>query len=500
MIIASIGGISRLHSVERERGRPTMSCDIARESSSTARACFKTPEGRYNLAKATPGAESARASTTTRCENENLARVRRRMTRATLSGVEYVVVNVKEGVGVMSIDANGANEVVKKIAFDGADVTALAWRARSVRDGYDLLVGMANGEVHGVDLASSLLEKGKRGTTLGKWNAKGGTTSARVTAVAWRERGESSASASRGRNEEGDREFAFDWVATYADGSLFTYDSRRVGAEEGTFAPVVDRSALSVVQASKANANPVERWHFGRSPLTAVAFSPDCDLLAVVNGDGMCRILDVDGSRPNVVAGFKSYYAGFNAVKWSACGRYVIAGGESDLIEVWGLYEREVIAWGCGGHRSWICEIGVDASRSAGGVGRALRFVSVGEDCRVALWDVIIPGDDDDVPNAERDEVHWSEREERALSASSHRRASSFSGPDAKVCQAARRDEVPRVVPVMTHKLHDHPVSAVAFTQDGILTASSCDVKLWLRPENSRRYVKNNHELSEFSD
>ena len=74
----------------------------------------------------------------------------------------------------------------------------------------------------------------------------------------------------------------------------------------------------------------------------------------------MCRVLDVELDRPNIVAGFKSYYAGFNAVTWSPCGRYVIAGGESDMLEIWGLYEREVVAWGCGGHRSWITDVAVD--------------------------------------------------------------------------------------------------------------------------------------------
>jgi len=49
----------------------------------------------------------------------------------------------------------------------------------------------------------------------------------------------------------------------------------------------------------------------------------------------------------------------------------------------------------------------------------------------------------------------------------------------------------------MTHKLHDNPVSAVAFTKEGILTAALCDVKLWLRPESSARYVRNEHEYSD---
>jgi WD40 repeat protein len=363
-------------------------------------------------------------------------------------------------------------------------------------------VGLANGEVHAVDLETNLNDKTKRTTSAGRWNANGELTKARATAVVWRDGASERNVFERAMNDEltsstaREDEFSFDWIALHADGSLFTYDSRRDGAPHAAFPPLADASALSVVQSTDAKSNPMARWHFGRSPLTAAAFSPDCERLAIVNGDGMCRIVDVADCRPNVVAGFKSYYAGFNAVTWSLCGRYVIAGGESDLIEVWGWYEREVIAWGCGGHRSWICDIGVDDVHSAKGDGRTLRFVSVGEDCRIALWDVVIPGDDD-ITHAERDDPERRDFSAPAESTARHSRTTSFAGPDAMVSQAARRDEVPRVVPLMTHKLHDNPVSAVVFTKEGILTAALADVKLWLRPENSSRYVKNDHEYSD---
>lgn len=34
-------------------------------------------------------------------------------------------------------------------------------------------------------------------------------------------------------------------------------------------------------------------------------------------------------------------------------GKYVLAGGEDDLVQVWGMEERKVVAWG-EGHNSWV--------------------------------------------------------------------------------------------------------------------------------------------------
>lgn len=73
--------------------------------------------------------------------------------------------------------------------------------------------------------------------------------------------------------------------------------------------------------------------------LNVVVFFFDCCYLVVVNGVGMCRVLDVEFDRSNIVVGFKFYYVGFNVVIWSLCGWYVIVGGESDMFEIWGLYE-----------------------------------------------------------------------------------------------------------------------------------------------------------------
>jgi WD40 repeat protein len=44
----------------------------------------------------------------------------------------------------------------------------------------------------------------------------------------------------------------------------------------------------------------------------------------------------------------QSYYGSLTCCAWSGDGRYVAAGGEDDLVAVFGLSERCVVAWGEG--------------------------------------------------------------------------------------------------------------------------------------------------------
>ena len=453
---------------------------------------FKTPEGRYNLERAVSLRRAGARARGAGAREAYDARNRQRVEVATVEGRRYALVNAGEGVRAMALDEANDAKTAASVTFGGACVTSLAWRAKEEGERCDLLVGLANGEVCGVDLGRWLGEKAKRATaTTTRWNADGdGVNASRTTCVRWRTRG-------------GDKEnlaTGFDFVSLHADGSMYTYDSSK-DVVAAKFEALADASALSVAASQVPGSNPSARWHFGRHTLNAAAFSPDCRYLVVVNGAGMCRVLDVELDRPNIVAGFKSYYAGFNAVTWSPCGRYVIAGGESDMLEIWGLYEREVVAWGCGGHRSWITDVAVD-ERAAGEGHRFLRIASVGEDCRVAFWDWHFPEDDDFGETAARDSNTATLADQASRlsvgAARASRRAPSFVGPDANIVQSAHRDEVERLVPIMTHKLHTSPVTAVRFTAEAALTATLNEIKLWRRPSHPSRYVHDDdHEESD---
>ena len=44
---------------------------------------------------------------------------------------------------------------------------------------------------------------------------------------------------------------------------------------------------------------------------------------------------------------------------WSPDGRYIAAGGEDDLISIYGLAEKGLVAWG-EGHNSWVMQVAFD--------------------------------------------------------------------------------------------------------------------------------------------
>lgn len=53
---------------------------------------------------------------------------------------------------------------------------------------------------------------------------------------------------------------------------------------------------------------------------------------------------------------FRSYYGGFTCVAWSPDGKFLATGGEDDLVCVWSLLERCILARGQG-HKSWVTEV-----------------------------------------------------------------------------------------------------------------------------------------------
>lgn len=80
---------------------------------------------------------------------------------------------------------------------------------------------------------------------------------------------------------------------------------------------------------------------------------------------------------------FRSYYGGLICVCWSPDGKYVLTGGQDDLISIWHVPESVLIAR-CQGHHSWVTSVAFDPWRCDD---KNYRFGSVGEDRRLCLWD-----------------------------------------------------------------------------------------------------------------
>jgi Ras family protein T1 len=80
---------------------------------------------------------------------------------------------------------------------------------------------------------------------------------------------------------------------------------------------------------------------------------------------------------------FTSYYGGMICVCWSPDGKYIVTGGQDDLVSIWSLWEHKIIAR-CQGHSSWVSCVAFDPWRCDE---RNYRFGSVGDDCKLLLWD-----------------------------------------------------------------------------------------------------------------
>ena len=68
---------------------------------------------------------------------------------------------------------------------------------------------------------------------------------------------------------------------------------------------------------------------------------------------------------------------------WTPDGKYVLTGGQDDLISIWSLADSTLAAR-CQGHQSWVTALAFDPWRCDD---RNYRFGSVGEDGRLCLWD-----------------------------------------------------------------------------------------------------------------
>ena len=164
------------------------------------------------------------------------------------------------------------------------------------------------------------------------------------------------------------------------------------GSEEPVAKLHVDKSVLSKNQ----KFNPLSFWKLSNQRINAFAFSPDNRHIAVVSEDGTLRIIDylkeeyvfhplniLNANSHRLLDLYSSYYGGFLCVCWSPDGKYVITGGQDDLVSIWSVAESQIVAR-CQGHQSWVTDVCFDPWRCDE---RNYRFGSVGEDCRLLLWD-----------------------------------------------------------------------------------------------------------------
>lgn len=110
---------------------------------------------------------------------------------------------------------------------------------------------------------------------------------------------------------------------------------------------------------TKTSRNPVYRWTIGNGAINQFAFAPnnDAKLLATVGHDGFLRIFNYHTME--LVGFMKSYFGGLLCLSWSPDSRYIVTGGEDDLITVYSVLEKRIVCRGQG-HKSWISQVAFD--------------------------------------------------------------------------------------------------------------------------------------------
>ncbi|KAM7540543.1 hypothetical protein Aperf_G00000026124 [Anoplocephala perfoliata] len=118
--------------------------------------------------------------------------------------------------------------------------------------------------------------------------------------------------------------------------------------------------ALTNVLADSSQSKMLEDCDASMAPLPSInqfAFSTCGKYLAVVTEDGYLRVFDYH--RMQLYGFMRSYFGGLTCVDWSPDGKYVVVGGQDDLITIWSFTAQAVICRGQG-HKSWTSVVRFD--------------------------------------------------------------------------------------------------------------------------------------------
>ncbi|KAF7064368.1 hypothetical protein CFC21_070701 [Triticum aestivum] len=346
------------------------------------------------------------------------------------------------------------------------------------KEGHDLIIGMGSGDVYSMSLRQQLQEPGRKPVAAQHYNRgdkDGMSISSRCTSVAWVPECEGM------------------FVVSHSDGNLYVYDKCRDGNTECTFPAIKDPAQLMVSHAKSSKSNPIARWHVCHGSINAISFSPDGAYLATVGRDGYLRVFDF--SKEQLIFGGKSYYGALLCCTWSSDGKYLLTGGEDDLVQVWSMDDRKTVAWG-EGHNSWVSGVAFDpywSPPNADGTGEnaVYRFGSVGQDTQLLLWDLAM--DEIVVPLR-----HPSGGSPTFSSGSPSAHWDSACPPTGILQPSPRMRDVPKLSPLVAHRVHADPLSGVVFSTESIVTICREGlIKIWARPGHSENNQQSNS--SEFA-
>ncbi|KAI7898075.1 WD40-repeat-containing domain protein [Cokeromyces recurvatus] len=366
------------------------------------------------------------------------------------------------GTSFVWMDAAGhPKEPLSRIVFSNAcptshDVNILT---RGV-DHLDIIIGFTTGDIIWFD---PLCNK------YGRMNKDGIMNSSSVTMIKWLQGYENL------------------FMASFQDGSVMLFDKEK---EDVTFHPGDakdnDDNKKSMFTVSKppskiaSKCNPVSHWKLSNQAITAFAFSPDCQHVAIVGLDGLLRIINFLQETMSDV--HEAYYGGLFCVAWSPDGKYILTGGQDDLVTIWDFKEQRIIAR-CQGHKSWVRGVAFDPWRCDETI---YRFASIGEDARLIFWDFSV--------NALHMPKISAKKRNRGTSVSSVNSSVPITSILATIQERKQpivhpvllKTQVAFLQPTVVKTIHGDPCIGIYFREDVIVTTDKRGrVSIWKRPLTS---------------
>ena len=220
----------------------------------------------------------------------------------------------------------------------------------------------------------------------------------------------------------------------------------------------------------------MSHYTLSTASLTAFAFSPDREHVAVVSEDSCLRILSLP--KEKLLDVYTAYYGGLTCVCWSPDGRYIVTGGQDDLVSIWSFAERRIVAR-CEGHHSWVTDVAFDPWRCDE---TTYRFGSVGSDCRLLLWDFSVG-----MLHRPKAVAHAHRASISSAATQVHARSvRSLSGAEEVGCvvhPVETRARTAVLPPVMSKEVDPDPLTQLVFLEEGVMTTCVIGhVRTWDRP------------------
>ncbi|KAI0064535.1 WD40 repeat-like protein [Artomyces pyxidatus] len=249
----------------------------------------------------------------------------------------------------------------------------------------------------------------------------------------------------------------------------------------------------------KGTKNPVSHWKVSKRSVVDFVFSPDVKYVAAISEDGCLRVIDALAEQ--LVDCYAAYFGSLTCVAWSPDGRFIITGGQDDLVNIFSPWEQRVIAR-CQGHSSFVSALAFDEFRCDG---RTYRFGSVGEDNKLILWDFssgilhrpkLQSTHHQRLSMSSTMSLALRRREGTADKSTLHLPPPGADGPLPRYHPAPSRNEVAVVQPVLVKQQEGDILTAITFLPRSLLTATKVGhVKLWIRPLPTvpGRAAKNGH-------